>query len=399
MSDDPAHRPVIHIKPGHHRRARAGAPWVYSNEVIMDGPAGALAPGALVTLMAADKAPVGVATFNPHCLIAARILCRDPAQAIDTAFLATRVRRALALRERLYPAPYYRLVHAESDGLGGVVIDRYGDALVVQINTAGMESLSAPLTAAVEDVLRPARIIVRRDAGARALEGLDAAPVETGGSGSPILELPEGGVRFLVDPVAGQKTGWFYDQAESRTFTARLARGGRVLDLYCYVGGFALTALAAGAREAVGIDRSEDALALARRTAAASGMAERCAFRRAEVFAELATLAAARERFDVVIADPPAFVRSRRQANVGLRGYRKLVRLAAPLVAAGGFLFVASCSHNVSEEQFAEQVRQGLRQAGRSGQILRRAGAGPDHPVDPQLPESAYLKSAVLALD
>ena len=212
-------------------------------------------------------------------------------------------------------------------------------------------------------------------------------------------ELRENNARFRVDPLSGQKTDWFFDQRENRRFMAGLAKGARVLDAYCFSGGFAVQAAVAGARHVAGIDRSEPALALAAQAAELNGVAERCQFRRAEVFGELETLLSAGERFDVVIADPPAFVKSRKDLGAGLRGYRKLARLAAGAVAAQGYLFLASCSHNVTPEDFAEAARRGLEDAGRGGRVLLTSGAAPDHPLHPHLPESAYLKALVLALD
>jgi 23S rRNA (cytosine1962-C5)-methyltransferase len=211
--------------------------------------------------------------------------------------------------------------------------------------------------------------------------------------------VEEEGIAFFADVVGGQKTGWFFDQRDNRTFVAGLADRARVLDLYCYSGGFALAAARKGAALALGIDRSEPALALAASAARQNGVAEGCEFRRGDAFAEAASLAAQGERFDVVIADPPAFARTKRDVPAALRGYRKLARLAAQVTTPGGFLFLASCSYNVGAADFAEAARRGLVDAGRNARILRSAGAGPDHPVHPALPESAYLKTLTLALD
>jgi 23S rRNA (cytosine1962-C5)-methyltransferase len=387
------------LEPSRHRRAAGGHPWVYSNEVRMDGAAKALAPGSLVKLATADGSKLGVATFNPHALVAARLLDRDGARAIDRDFFIARLERALALRRRLYAEPFYRLIHAEADGVPGLVIDRYGATLAAQLNTAGMARLEAEIVAACTAMLAPAAIVLRNDSTARALEGLaDEVRIASGDAAAPI-EIRENGARYLVDVRAGQKTGWFYDQRENRRFVANLAAGARVLDLYCYSGGFAILAALAGAESVLGIDGSEPALALAAAAAELNGVGARCRFVRGEVFRELMRLAAAGTRFDVVIADPPAFVKSKKDLGPGLRGYRKLARLAAALVAPGGILFVASCSHNVSVDDFAEAVRRGLFDAERSGRILLHSGAAPDHPVHPALPESAYLKAITLALD
>ena len=397
--DDPAARPVVTLLPGGHRRAEGGHPWIYSNEVEMDVAAKAIAPGSLVTMKRADGRPLGVAMFNPHTLLAGRLLDRDAARSIGRRFVMRRLDRALKLRERLYPAPYYRLVHAEADGMPGLVIDRFGAVLVVQSNTAGMEALQELVIEALRALLSPEAIVLRNDSPARALEGLSQeVRVALGAIDRPVT-VEENGATFCADVLAGQKTGWFFDQRDNRTFVAGLARGARVIDLYCYSGGFAIAAARGGAASVIGIDRSEGALALAAEAAGRNGVGEICEFRRAEIFAEAAARAAAGERFDVVIADPPAFARSKRDVPAALRGYRKLARLAAGLAAPGGFLFLASCSHNVGATEFAEVTRRGLADAGRTGRVLREAGAGPDHPVPLALPESAYLKSLTLALD
>jgi 23S rRNA (cytosine1962-C5)-methyltransferase len=399
LEDAPTTRPAITLLPGGHRRAEIGHPWIYSNEVRMDAAAKALPPGSVVTLRRADERSLGVAMFNPHTLLAARLLDRDMARSIGKRFLARRLERALRLREQLYAAPFYRLIHAEADGLPGLVIDRFDDVLVVQANAAGMARLQPILIEALTALVSPSAIMLRNDSPVRALEGLEPeARVALGRIDGPVA-IEENGTIFAADVVAGQKTGWFFDQRENRAFVAGLARGLRVLDLYCYSGGFAVGAARAGASAVTGIDRSEAALALAENAAVRNGVGAVCVFRRGEVFATATSLAKVGERFDLVIADPPAFARSRRDVPAALRGYRKLARLAAQLTAPGGFVFLASCSHNVAATDFAEAVRRGLADAGRVGRILREAGAGPDHPIHPSLPETAYLKALTLSLD
>jgi 23S rRNA (cytosine1962-C5)-methyltransferase len=396
---DSGSRPVVTLLPGGHRRAEGGHPWIYSNEVQMDAAARALPRGSLVTLKRADGRPLGVAMFNPNTLLAARLLDRDAARPIGRRFLMRRLERGLQLRDRLYRAPYYRLIHAEADGLPGLVVDRLGSVLVVQANAAGIDRLQPLLIEALTALLAPAAIVLRNDSPARVMEGLEPeVRVALGAIDGPV-PLEENGAVFIADVISGQKTGWFFDQRGNRAFVAALAAGARVLDLYCYSGGFAIEAARAGAASVTGIDRSEAALVLAAETATRNEVSAVCNFRRAEVFAEAASLGAAGERFDIVIADPPAFARSRKDAPAALRGYRKLARLAAQLTAPGGFVFLASCSYNVAAADFAEAVRRGLADAGRAGRILREAGAGPDHPVHPALPESAYLKTMTLSLD
>jgi len=398
-ADDPATRPSVTLLPGRHKRAEGGHPWIYSNEVRIDAPAKALSPGTLVTVRRADDSAVGVAMFNPHSLVAARLLDRDVGRAIGRRFFARRLERALRLRDRLFELPYYRLAHAEADGLPGLVVDRFAGVLAVQFNAAGIARFE-PLVLDVLDVLlAPEAIVLRNDSPVRAFEGLAFETRVTKGMVNEPVVVRENGIEFLADPLAGQKTGWFFDQRDNRRFVAALARNARVLDLYCFTGGFALQAAVGGAAAVLGIDSSASALDLAHAAAARNGVDEICNFRRGEAFGEAARLAAAGERFDIVIADPPAFAKSRKDVPAALRGYRKLARLAASVTGGGGVLFLACCSHNVTEAEFAEAVRRGLADAGRSARILRIAGADADHPIHPALPETAYLKAMTLALD
>jgi 23S rRNA (cytosine1962-C5)-methyltransferase len=398
-ADNPSGRPLITLLPGFHRRAEGGHPWVYSNEVVMDAAAKAIAPGTIVTLRRADERPFGVAMFNPHTLIAGRLLDRDAARAIDRRFFARRLERALRLRERLYDRPYYRLAHAEADALPGLIIDRFDAVLVMQANTAGMDRLTPVIMDALRGLLAPQAIVLRNDSPARTQERLKLETAVVLGAIAGPVPVEENGTVFPADVLAGQKTGWFFDQRDNRAFIAGLAPDVRVLDLYCYSGGFAVAAAHKGAAAVLGIDSSEPALLLAAEAARRNGVAERANFRRGDVFAEAAALAAAGERFDIVVADPPPFARSKRAVPAALRGYRKLAHLAAQLTAPAGFLFLASCSYNVGVAEFAEAVRRGLADAGRVGRILRSTGASPDHPVHPALPETAYLKALTLTLD
>ncbi|QLH39776.1 MAG: class I SAM-dependent rRNA methyltransferase [Defluviicoccus sp.] len=391
--------PHVFLQSGHDRRIAEGHPWAYSNEIRMDASAKALAPGTIVVLHRTDGKPLGVGSFNPHTLIAFRLFNRNAYRPIDEAFLQARLARALALRERLFGQPFYRLVHAEADGLPGLICDRFGDVLVLQLNTAGMQALAQPLLSALEHLLAPPTVVLRNDSAARAIEGLVAEVLVAKGKAEEPVELQEGPLKFFADVCAGQKTGWFYDQRDSRRFVARLAAGGTMLDVYCHTGGFALAAAQEGATQVDGVDSSDAALALAHRAALVNGLAARVQFHRADVFEELQRLAVGSRRWRTVVADPPAFVKSRKDLGSGLRGYRKLTRLAASVVEPGGFLFVASCSHNVEAAAFRSEVVRGIAAAGRSGRILRDAGAAADHPIHTHLPESAYLKSLTLQLD
>ncbi len=388
--------PVIRVKPKEGRRARAGAPWLFSNEIEMSNTAKALAPGAVVNVLGDDGRVFGTGYFNANSLIAVRML--DPATdvTIDAQFFAGKLRRALALREALYGTPYYRLVNAEGDALPGLVVDRFADTCVVQITTAGMEAQLSALLAALDKTLAPANVVLRADAPARALEGLENY-VRAGKGEVGRIAVEENGVRYFADMNAGQKTGWYYDQRDNRAFVAPLARGKSVLDAYCYTGGFALAAARGGAKEVAGLDSSAPALALATDAAAANGLS--CNFVKVDVFEELERLWSSRESFDLVIADPPPFVKAKKDLEVGAKAYRKLARLAANVTAKDGMLLLASCSHNIPPERFAAECAAGIARAGRQARLIRQAGAGPDHPLHPMLPESAYLKALVYALD
>ncbi len=391
--------PAIHFQAGRSSRLRRGHPWGYSNEIQMTAEAKALPPGSLVSVVDAGGENLGVGPFNPPSLIALRLLSRKAEARIDSAFLAERLRHALALRTALFDSPHYRLVHSEADGLPGLILDRYGDVISAQINSAGMEALLPELLQALEEVLRPRAVLLRNDSPVRTLEGLELYHRVAMGSLDGPIELIENGVRFLADPAEGQKTGWFYDQRDNRAFVARLARGRRVLDLYTYAGGFAIQAAVAGADHVIAIDRSEASLALAQAAAGLNGVADRFEAVRGDAFAGMERCAKAGERFGVVIADPPAFVKSKKDLASGAKGYRKMARLAAALVEPGGYLLCASCSHHMPADTFLDEIRHGVGQARRTGSILRNAGAGPDHPLHPFLPESAYLKALVLRLD
>ena len=398
-TDDTGDRPVIRLAPSRHKRMRAGHPWAYSNEIAMTPDARALPPGSIVRLHDSADGPIGTAMFNPRPLISARLLTPDPDAAIDGDFLTARLTGALALRERLFGAPYYRLAWSEADGLPGLVLDRYGDAAAAQLNTAGMDRLAEELTESLFATVGVRSVVFRNDTAARTFEGL---PSGTSHAGAPVegpVEIVENGARFVVDLTAGQKTGWFYDHRENRARVAALARDMDVLDAYSYVGGFGIQAAASGARSVICLDRSEAALAFGAEAAERNGVAGVCDFLRGDVFQTLEELARDGRSFDIVVCDPPAFVKSKKDLASGLKGYRKLTRLAAQCVRPGGFLFAASCSQQVDSGQFAEALRGALRSVRRTGRVLHRGGAGPDHPIHPYLPESAYLKAMLLQLD
>jgi 23S rRNA (cytosine1962-C5)-methyltransferase len=391
--------PVILFQPERQKRVRAGHPWAYSNEIQMNAAAKSLPAGSLVRLEAANGEQLGAALFNPHTLIAARLVSRTNIASLDKAFIAARLTRALKLRDTLYDQPYYRLIHAEADGLPGTIIDRYGDVAVVQLNTAGMAQHQDALLDALQEVLNPSVIVLRNDTGARETEGLGSEVAIARGALDGPLDIIENGVRFRVDVVGGQKTGWFYDQRDNRAAAAQFARDNRVLDVFTYAGGFGIQAAVAGAKSVALIDSSKPALDGALVSAGLNDVAARVSVQAGDAFHLMEKLDGSGERYGLVIADPPAFVKSKKDLGPGLQAYRKLTRQAARLVSPDGFLLIASCSHNVEPEAFGEAVRGGLARAQRNGRIVRSAGAAADHPVHPFLPESAYLKAMLIQLD
>jgi 23S rRNA (cytosine1962-C5)-methyltransferase len=398
-TDDLALRPVVVLQPKAERRAELGHPWIYSNEIVLDPAAKALPPGTLVTVVTSEGRRLGVASFNPHPLIGLRLFDRDPGRCIDAGFFAARLKRALDIRTRLFAEPHYRLLHAEADGVPGLIVDRYGPALVCQMNTAGTARLEAAIVEALDRVLQPETIVLRNDSPARMLEGLEPETRVLRGTAAAPFTLRENGCNFLADLSGGQKTGWFFDQRPNRAFIAALAADARVLDAYSFTGGFGVLAAARGAAEVTLLDRSQAALDLALRAAALNGVADRVKIRQGESFETLDALIAAKERFDIVILDPPAFVKSKKDLGPGGRAYRKLARMGAALTARGGFLLTASCSHNMTLDLFGEAARHGIQDAGRTARLIHTGFAGPDHPTHIALPESAYLKALVLAID
>ena len=388
--------PLIRLQPKQDRRLKAGHPWAFSNELAMAPEHRAWAPGMVVRIEGDDGWRHGTFMFNPRSLIAARLLDRDPGAAIDAAWVRARLADAVALRARITPGAHHRLVHAEADRMPGLVIDRFGGLAVVQANTAGMDRLLPEIIAALLDLLPLHAIVARNDSGARVHEGL---PQEVrllhGEPGDAVAE--EGGVAFPVDPLSGQKTGFFWDQRPNRDQVAALAPGARVLDVFCHTGAFGLRAAAAGASAVTLVDSSQPALDRAMDAAARNGLPGVTATR-GDAFDVMGALGVAGAQFDVVVCDPPAFAKTKRDQDAGLRAYHRMTRLAAPLVAPGGFLFVASCSHHAPLDLFTAQVAGALLRARRDARIVHTGGAGPDHPVHPQLPESAYLKSLLLQL-
>ncbi|MGV8987354.1 MAG: RSP_2647 family RNA methyltransferase [Cypionkella sp.] len=393
-------RPVVRLRPKAEARAvRLGFPWVYADELVTDRRTSALAPGALAVLEDGDRRQIGLVTVNVKSKIIARMLDRDASAQIDQAWFEARLTAALAMRERLHDQPFYRLIHAEADAMPGVIIDRFGDAAVIQPNAAWAEAHLDALVAALCKVTGVTTVIKNGTGRARGLEGLkEETAVMCGALDGPIA-VPMNGATYLADLEGGQKTGLFYDQRPNHAFAARLAKGAKVLDVFSHVGGFALAALAGGAQSALAVDASAPALALATKGAEASGFTESFTTRQGDAFTVLEALGAEGARFDLVICDPPAFAPNKSALEAGLRAYERVAKHAAALVAPGGYLVLCSCSHAVDLTAFRNACARGIGRGGRKGQLIYTGFAGPDHPVMPVLAESAYLKSLFFRLN
>ena len=387
----------LQLKKDQERRVLAGHDWIYSNEIdTAQTPLKGLDPGQPVEVIARNGRWLGHAYANPHSLIAIRLLSRRQDQRLTASLLVERMRMALALRERLYSGPYYRLIHGEGDALPGLVVDRYADLLVVQISTAGMERMRAELLAALEQVVRPTRILLRNDIPVREHEGLEQGIQWVLGNDPGEIELEEGGVRFRVAPATGQKTGWFYDQADNRLALRRFGAPGRTLDCCCYLGPWGLHAAANGAESVTCVDGAAGALQGVQANAALNGLESRVSTLQADAFDALKSLRDEQAEFDLVILDPPAFIKRRRDEAEGRHAYQRLNRLGLGLLPKGGLLVTSSCSFHMGRDAFVQTVQQAARRAGRVLQLLQVGTQGPDHPVHPAIPETAYLKTLFL---
>lgn len=384
--------PKIIVRDQTLRRLKSGYPWVLREDLArvkqLD-----LDPGTMVDFVGKDGMFAARGYFNHKVVVAGRAFTRYHHEPVDAAFFEKRIRTALEKREKLYPDPYYRLIHAESDGFPGLIVDRYGDVLVCQVNTAGMEKLYPEIEKLLVSVLSPRAIVLRNDTSSRIAEKLpEEVRVSYGKLPNPRVHMVENGVNFQADVLEGQKTGWFFDQRDNRLDVANLASGKTFIDIFCHTGGFGVTAATKGATAVTFIDSSELALEQARRNAELNRVAGECTFIEGKAFEVMEQLAKDSKKFDIVCVDPPAFIKSRDDYATGLRGYQKLAKLAAPLVADGGYLFFASCSHHATLKDLIRETTDGLKKSGRDFNLTHTGTAAADHPVHPLLSETGYLK-------
>ncbi len=388
---------AVQLKKNQDRRVRAGHCWIYSNEIDTDKtPIRELSPGQPVEVLNAQGKWLGYGYANPHSLICVRIVSRDRDHTVDVSLLVHRLKVALGLRQRLYPSPHYRLVFGEADGLPGLVVDRFGDVAVVQITTAGMESLKQEIADALDKVLRPQTIVFRNDVSVRELEGLDRYVESYGVPLGESLELTENGLPFRAPALEGQKTGWFYDQAFNRQKMVKYIQGKRVLDVCSYVGAWGVQAAAAGAEEVTCVDVSSRALEYVRENAGLNGVSSRVGTEQGDAFDVMRELRNRDQRFDVVMVDPPAFIKRKKDLKEGALAYRRINQLALQLCTRDGMLITSSCSHHMSTESLLHVTQQAARHTDRALQLLEHGEQSPDHPVHPAIPETAYLKAFYL---
>ena len=385
--------PILALKKNEDRRLRAGHLWVYSNEVdARKTPLGCFDAGSLAVVQSATGQTLGVAYVNPHSLICARLLSRRPRSTIDPGFFERRIRSALQLRESLFDRPFYRMVFGESDYLPGLVVDRYDDVLVVQITTAGMDRVREIILEVLQKIVAPAGILLLNNNPVRALEGLGQETEVIGGVPESVV-LEEGGARFEVPLGGGQKTGWFFDQRGNRLAMHKYVKGKQVLDAFSYIGAWGVQAAVAGASEVCCVDSSAAAIEAIGKNCVVNNVADRVSIEGGDAFDIMGAMKEAGRKFDVVIVDPPAFIKRRKHIKTGEKGYARLNRLAMQLLTPDGILISCSCSMHLPESRLQNILLQSARKLARPLQIIERGFQAIDHPVHPAIPETAYLKA------
>lgn len=385
--------PVLYLRKGAERRLRAGHLWVYSNEIdTRRSPLAEFEAGTQAELRAANDKAIGVVFVNPHALICGRLISRDASQGMTPNRLTQRMETALALRNRLFDKPFYRWVFGDSDGLSGLVVDRFGDTVVVQISTAGMERMKESVVRAVQRLVQPTAIILKNDGKMRKVEGLEAYSEQALGAEAERIAVEENGVRFEFPLQGSQKTGWFYDHRLNRQRLQAYALGKRVLDVFSYVGDWGIQAACAGASQVTCIDSSATAIDSVHHNAQVNGLSNVDTIE-GDAFEALKALAEDKEKYDIIVLDPPAFIPRRRDQKAGEHAYARLNQLGLRLLERDGLLVSASCSMHLSQEKLIDIIRGSGRRIDRFVQLLEQGHQGPDHPVIPGIPETDYIKA------
>lgn len=387
---------TLRLKPRAERRLKAGHLWIYSNEVDTNiTPLKAFQAGEQVVVEQSGGKALGVAYINPANLICGRLISRDKNLVLNRSLIIHRLNQALSLRERCFPQPYYRLVYGDSDGLPGLVVDRFGDLLVVQTSTAGMDAVLDDVVEALQKVVKPTAILLKNDGKMRSQEGLDEYVDAVFGDVPEWVTVIENGTEMIAPVVHGQKTGWFYDHRMNRSRMQQYVEGKRVLDVFSYVGGWGLQAAQAGAESVTCVDASEQALEVALESADRNQFGSFNAMH-GDAFDALKQLKADDQRFDVVIVDPPAFIQKRKDIRNGEQAYERINQLAMRLLVDDGLLISGSCSMHLQNDRLVDILRSCTRRLDKSSQIIEQGFQGPDHPVHPAIPETAYLKAYFL---
>ncbi len=387
--------PDLYLKKNEDKRLRKGHLWVFSNEVdTKRTPLDTFSAGDMVVVKDSTGKVLGSAYINPNTLVCARLIARKPSQKVGANLFNDRISTALAFREQLFPGkPYYRLVFGESDGLPGLVIDRFGSVLSVQITTAGVEKQKEALINTLVELLSPDAIILKNDNSQRQLENLSQESEVIYGTMPDTLVIEENEVKFQLNAVDGQKTGWFYDHRDSRAKLAKLAKNKRVLDLFSYSGAWGIPAAVAGATEVTCVDSSESALSLAESSAKLNNVQDKMQLVRSDVFEFLKQARENSERYDIIILDPPALVKRKKDFKAGYEAYRRLNHLALQVLSKNGILVSASCSHHLTKANLHEILRSSARHIDRHLVFFATGSQGPDHPIHPAIPETEYLKT------
>lgn len=380
------------LRPTREARVRSGHPWVFASDI--DRAQGDFEPGDVVNVESSKGTFLGQAFYNPNSQIALRMLTyRD--EKVDKEFFKNRIRTAWEYRQRFCDINSCRLVFSESDFLPGLIVDKFADTLVVQSLSLGIEKWKDAIVEGLVETCSPSGIYERSDVPVRRLEGMEQTTGLLYGEVPERVEMVENGIRFLVDVINGQKTGFFLDQKENRQEVMRLCEGARVLDCFTHNGSFALHAAKAGAASVLGVDISEEAVEVARENARINGL-DNAKFEAHNCFDHLRELTDAREKYDVVILDPPAFTKTRAQVESALRGYKEINLRGLKLVRNGGFLVSCSCSQHVSEDKFVEVINTAARDSKKRLRFVELRSQGHDHPVLPASPETRYLKCAII---
>ncbi len=384
----------LRLKKNEDRRIRAGHPWIFSNEVdIQATPLTGFESGQTIIIENCMGKPIGSGYVNAHSLICARLISRDPAYRLNKSFIVHRLNIAVALREQFFQQPFYRLVYGESDGLPGLVVDRYGSILVVQIATAGMERVKTDIIDALNKVIKPETILFRNDVSVRRMEGLNDYIETAQGRVPETIELVENGTRFQTSLLSGQKTGWFYDQCANRNKLIKYIEGKKVLDVFSYIGAWGLQAATHGAKEVTCIDSSTHAIDAIKKNAALNNLSDHVYALKGDAFELLKSLKEQQEKFDVVILDPPAFIKRKKDMKQGSLAYQRINQMAMQILAKDGYLISASCSYHFSTKDFKNMLLNAGKQVHRQLQFLEYGQQNLDHPIHPALAETEYLKS------